>query len=150
FRAIQKVRRGLPPWVTLPGFDPGPVNMVPVDFVAAAIDAIAHRPGLDGRGFHVVDPSPPRFVDTFNLIADAAGAPRMSPRRLSRFVRMLPGVEQVGGQLGALRFLRREWAADFGIPPAVGAAMNASVTYATEHASAALEGTGVSCPPQAS
>ena len=29
---------------------------MPVDYVAAAIDHIAHQDGLDGQAFHLVDP----------------------------------------------------------------------------------------------
>ena len=40
----RRCRRSLP----LPGIEGGTINLVPVDFVAAAIDHIAHREGLDG------------------------------------------------------------------------------------------------------
>ena len=48
-RAIQRSGRALPQWVTLPGIDAGPVNMVPVDFVADALARIALLDGLDGK-----------------------------------------------------------------------------------------------------
>jgi thioester reductase-like protein len=39
----------------------GATNLVPVDYVADAMDALAHEPGLDGRAFHLVNPSPSRL-----------------------------------------------------------------------------------------
>ncbi len=150
FRAIHRLREALPAWVTLPGMDPGRINMVPVDFVAAAITTIALRDGLDGKGFHVVDPDPPPFYRTFNLIAKAAGGPRMAKWTAGGLAKALPGAGPVLGQLGSLKFMRREWAADLGIPPAAVDSMNPHVRYDTTNLLAALEGTGVACPPQAS
>lgn len=148
FRAVHKLRAVLPPWVTLPGLDPGRVNMVPVDFVADAIAAIARQDGLDGKGFHVVDPAPPPFYRTFNLVARAAGGPRMAKWTPSALAKLVPGAGNVVGQLGSLKFMRREWAADLGVPPAAVDSMNAHVEYDTRNLRAALEGTGVACPPQ--
>ena len=34
----------------------GYTNIVPVDYVAAAMDHIAHQPGLDGQAFHLTEP----------------------------------------------------------------------------------------------
>lgn len=148
FLAVHATRKVLPPWVTLPGFDVGRVNMVPVDYVADAIDAIAHRPGLDGRTFHVVDPSPPRFRETYNLIADAAGAPRMGRFRVTDVGKWIPGVSNVASQLGSVRFLRAHYMEALGIPAIVHEAQNRSIEYDTTNTTAALEGTGIECPRQ--
>ena len=56
FKAIQKVRNALPQWFPLVGLEVGHTNLVPVDYVAAAMDHIAHQEGLDGRAFHLVEP----------------------------------------------------------------------------------------------
>jgi len=58
FKAIQKMRELLPPWMPTVGIEGGRINIVPVDFVADAIDYIAHRKGLDGKCFHLTDPEP--------------------------------------------------------------------------------------------
>ena len=39
------------------GIEGGRINVVPVDFVVAAIDHLAHLDGLDGRCFHLTDPA---------------------------------------------------------------------------------------------
>jgi amino acid adenylation domain-containing protein/thioester reductase-like protein len=46
----------------LPRFE-GQVDMVPVDYVARAMVAIARRPDALGRVFHLVNPRPLRFAD---------------------------------------------------------------------------------------
>ncbi len=55
FKVIQRLRDLLPQWVPLVGPEIGDTNIVPVDFVADAMDEIAHREGLDGQAFHLAD-----------------------------------------------------------------------------------------------
>ena len=57
FKLIQKARNALPQWVPLVGPELGWTNLVPVDFVARAMDHIAHEPGLDGQAFHLTSPT---------------------------------------------------------------------------------------------
>src|SRR5947209_7595756 len=56
FTAIKMLRHYLPGWFPLVGPEFGYTNIVPVDFVAAALDHIAHVDGLDGRAFHLTAP----------------------------------------------------------------------------------------------
>ena len=57
------------------GLEGGRINVVPVDFVVAAMDHLAHLDGLDGRTFHLTDPNPLRVGDMLNALARAAHAP---------------------------------------------------------------------------
>ena len=59
FKLIQKMRDALPSWVPMIGLEGGRINVVPVDFIVAAMDHLAHLDGLDGRTFHLTDPNPP-------------------------------------------------------------------------------------------
>ncbi|KIQ19503.1 SDR family oxidoreductase [Rhodococcus sp. MEB064] len=54
----------------------GATNIVPVDYVADALVALVHTPGLDGRAFHLVNPRPQPMREVYSALADAAGAPR--------------------------------------------------------------------------
>ena len=80
FKAIQKLRDSLPRWVPLVGMEGGHVNLVPVDFVAAAAVHLAHAPAADGQCFHLTDPQDHRVGDVLNLFAQAAHAPMMALR----------------------------------------------------------------------
>jgi thioester reductase-like protein len=51
FRLIKKLRKTLPPWMPTIGLEGGRINLVPVDWVASALDHIAHRPGSIGTRF---------------------------------------------------------------------------------------------------
>ncbi|MBS1860817.1 MAG: SDR family oxidoreductase [Actinobacteria bacterium] len=115
FKALQRARRVLPAWLPTVGVEGGEINIVPVDFVAAAIDHIAHQPDLDGRAFHLTDPNPRRAGEVVNIFAKSADAPRMSWRAgtdvtepasgaLRSALRLVPGskraVSAVLGELG--------------------------------------------------
>ena len=60
FKLIQKLRNAFPQWVPMAGPEGGQTNIVPVDFVARAIDHIAHvaEADLPGDTFHLVNPEP--------------------------------------------------------------------------------------------
>src|ERR1700684_735132 len=55
-QAIQRMRHLRPEWTPLVGLDFGHTNVVPVDWVAGALEHIAHEPGLDGKTFHLSNP----------------------------------------------------------------------------------------------
>ncbi|MBI2571547.1 MAG: SDR family oxidoreductase [Candidatus Schekmanbacteria bacterium] len=148
FRAIRKMRDTLPRWFPLVAPAHGPINMVPVDYVAAALDYLAHKEGLDGETFHLVDPAPPRFLDTFNLFADAAGAPRLRRTLDASALSFIPGGPEWLGQLGSLRFIREQIYADLGIPTFLRDAVNDGVRFDTARVDAALAGSGIRCPAQ--
>ena len=90
FKAIQRLRHLLPEWVPLVGLDLGYTNIVPVDWVAGALDHIAHEPDLDGRAFHLTDPQPQRVDEVINELAAAAHAPRFAVSVDKRLTEPLP------------------------------------------------------------
>lgn len=146
FAAIKKLRDSWPRWLPLTSTYDTTLNMVPVDYVADAIDHLAFAPGSDvhdGSCFHVVDPRPPRFRDTFNLIARAAGAPELKGRGLLGYV-----PRSVRDGLGSLAFMRGQMLRDLGIPQSIAKVDNRKVGYDTSVIDAALAGTGIACPPQ--
>src|SRR4051794_16054420 len=77
FPALARLAE-LPTWLPLVGPDLGDTNVVPVDYVAAAMDELIHRPGLDGRAFHLVNPEPQRLVDVVSTFSRAAGGPEVA------------------------------------------------------------------------
>src|SRR5207237_10001217 len=77
---IQRTRQVLPPWFPSIGLEGGRINIVPVDFVVAALDHISHLDGagLAGRCFHLVDPVGYRVGDVLDIFSRAAHAPKMN------------------------------------------------------------------------
>src|SRR3954463_8073925 len=80
FKLLQQMRRVLPAWLPTIGVEGGEINIVPVDYVADAIDHIAHLKGLDGQAFSLTDPSPKTAGEVVNIFAKAADAPQMTVR----------------------------------------------------------------------
>ena len=60
FRTIQRLRGCTPSWLRVVGVEGGEINIVPVDYVAKAMDHIAHQPGPRRPG---VPPHRPRGAD---------------------------------------------------------------------------------------
>lgn len=78
FPALKQLRERVPTWTPLVGLDFGDTNIVPVDYVARAIDHLAHRPEVHQQTFHLVNPSPQSLVDIANDLAIAARAPQFA------------------------------------------------------------------------
>ena len=148
FKALQKVRHSLPEWFPLVGLEVGWTNIVPVDWVAAAMDHIAHQDGHDGRAFHLVNPRPQRAGDVLNTFARAGHAPQMVVRVDKRMTDMLPkGVLSYAMKLPALKDVRRTLLADLGIPDEVLGNMALVPRFDGRDTHRALAGTGIEVPP---
>ena len=91
FKMIQKLRHALPVWFPLIGFEGGYINIVPVDFVADALDHLAHVPGHDGECFHLTDPRQRRVGEVLNLFARSGHAPTMALRLDPKLFDFVPG-----------------------------------------------------------
>jgi NAD(P)-dependent dehydrogenase (short-subunit alcohol dehydrogenase family) len=147
FKAIQKMRNALPPWMPTIGIEGGRINIVPVDFVAGAIDHIAHRKGLDGRCFHLTDPEPYRIGEVLNIFAKAGHAPQMTLRVNAKLFGFIPAPILYG--LGSLAPVKRAMKAvltDLGIPRDVFPFVNWPTRYDNREATKALKGSGIAVP----
>ncbi len=148
FTAIKMARHYLPGWFPLVGPELGYTNIVPVDFVAAAMDHIAHQPGLDGQAFHLTNPKSQRSGDMMNIIARAAHAPQLSLRIDAKLLKALPkGTFSMLMALPAARGVRKALLADFGIPEEVLGYIGLTAEFDTRDTERALEGSGISVPP---
>ncbi|MGI8864041.1 MAG: SDR family oxidoreductase [Solirubrobacteraceae bacterium] len=148
FTAIKMARHYLPGWFPLVGPELGYTNIVPVDFVAAAMDHIAHLPGLDGQAFHLTNPKSQRSGEVMNTIAAAAHAPQMSMRIDTKILKALPkGTFSMLMALPAAKGVRRALLADFGIPEEVLGYIALTAQFDTRDTERALEGSGISIPP---
>jgi NAD(P)-dependent dehydrogenase (short-subunit alcohol dehydrogenase family) len=148
FTAIKLARHYLPGWFPLIGPEFGHTNVVPVDFVAAAMDRIAHLPDLDGQAFHLMSPKGQRSGEVLNAFARAAHAPQLSIRIDSGLLKALPkGTFSMLMQLPAAKGVRRAVLADFGIPDEVLGYIAFNAEFDTRDTERALEGSGIAVPP---
>lgn len=148
FKAIQRARSLLPEWAPLVGVDLGMTNLVPVDWVAAALEHIAHEPELDGRAFHLTDPRPQKTVDVLNEISKAAHAPRFAVAIDKRLVDPLPKWPlRLAGALPPLRQVKGLALRDLGVPEEVLGHMELVPRFDTLETASALAGTPLEQPP---
>ena len=117
FKSLQKLRDALPPWMPMIGIEGGRINIVPVDFVADALDYLAHKKGLDGKCFHLTDPAPHRIGEVLNIFAKAGHAPQMTMRVNARMFGFIPAPILYGlGSLAPIKRMIRAVLTDLGIP----------------------------------
>ena len=148
FKLIQRLRNALPSWMPLIGLEGGQINVVPVDFVAKAMDAIAHMPRLDGQTFHLTDPKARSLGDVTNEFCRAAHAPQFTLRLDSRAAAMLP--KESTAMLAhwpVAQTLKRRLLEGVRIPEAALQYVSSRARFTCDKTQAALTGTGIECPP---
>jgi NAD(P)-dependent dehydrogenase (short-subunit alcohol dehydrogenase family) len=147
FKAIQKMRSLVPPWMPTIGIEGGRINIVPVDFVADALDFIAHKKGLDGKCFHLTDPEPYRIGEVLNIFAKAGHAPQMTMRINAKMFGFIPAPILYGlGSLAPIKRAIRVVLQDLGIPRDVFQFVNWPTRYDNREAMKALKGSGIEVP----
>ncbi|TNJ34608.1 SDR family oxidoreductase [Arenimonas terrae] len=147
FTLIKKMRETLPQWVPTLGIEGGRLNVVPVDFVADAMDHIAHKKGLDGQCFHLVDPEPMRFGELMNTFCRAAHAPEMTMRLDARMLAVVPGaVRSAVSNLPPVKRFTNMVLRDLKIPPATLAFITYPTRFDTRGVERALKGSKIAVP----
>ncbi|WP_433666252.1 SDR family oxidoreductase [Nocardia sp. CA-136227] len=131
----------LPSELPVPIPDLGATNIVPVDYVVAAMLELIAKPGLIGRTFHLTNPEPQPFTEIYNALARAAGAPTA--------IGTVPGSHTALHALGGLPGVPtvRDFLLErFGIPAEVAPHTAFESTFVSESTRAHLRGTGIEVP----
>jgi NAD(P)-dependent dehydrogenase (short-subunit alcohol dehydrogenase family) len=147
FSIIKRIRGALPAWAPMIGVEGGRINLVPVDFVVAAVDHIAHTDKLDGRCFHLTDPHPHRVGEVLNIFAHAGHAPDISMRINVGLLRLLPSSLVKGlGAMPVLNRLRSSVMRDLALPDDVFTFLNYPARFDNTEAQRILEPAGITVP----
>jgi len=150
FKLIQKLRNALPQWVPLAGPEGGQTNVVPVDFVARALDHIAHLPDADlpGDTFHLVNPEPMSVGGALNVFAKAAHAPQFAMRIDSHLTNAIPASIRTGVMaVPPVKRIYTQLLRDFGVPPDAMKNRDFLCHFDARDTLRALTGTGIAVPP---
>ena len=156
FPVIKRLRDALPSWLPLVGIDLGDTNVVPVDYVAKAMDHLAHVEGHDGEAFHLVNPEPQSVVDMLNTFCSAAGAPKFATpidrRVTSSPFRAMPKAIRPASLIssavrsGPVQAALGQTVGRVGIPAEVLSHVNFPSVFDSRRTEAALAGSGISVP----
>ena len=146
FKFIQKLKDVLPNWIPLIGVEGGHFNVVPVDFVADALDHIAHQPDHDGQCFHLTADRSYSLGEIMDIVAGAAQAPRMALKLENRLFDVVPGFVRKGVSALTPNLLLNAALDNLDIPPSAMKFLTFPTEYDNSRAKAALEGTGIAAP----
>ncbi|MCL1633535.1 SDR family oxidoreductase [Luteimonas sp. SX5] len=147
FTFIKKLREMLPQWMPTLGIEGGRINIVPVDFVADAMDHIAHKPKLDRHTFHLTDPEPMRVGEVLNAFARAGHAPEMTMRIDARMFAFVPsGIRGAVGNLPPVRRFVGMLLKDFRIPKQTLKFITYPTRFDNRETERALRGSGIAVP----
>jgi NAD(P)-dependent dehydrogenase (short-subunit alcohol dehydrogenase family) len=147
FKLIQRMRQILPPWMPTIGLEGGRINIVPVDFVVDALDAISHKPGIAKKCYHLVDPEGYRVGDVLDIFSKAAHAPKMNVFVNAALLGFIPRSISKGLMaLAPVRRIRNAVMKDLGLPEDMLTFVNYPTRFDCRDMQAALKGTGIACP----
>ena len=147
FKLIQRMRELLPPWMPSIGIEGGRINIVPVDFVVDALDAISHQPGIEKKCYHLVDPVGYRVGDVLDIFSKAAHAPKMNLFINAALLGFIPRSVTKGLMgLAPVRRVRNAIMKDLGLPEDMLSFVNYPTRFDCRDTQAALKDSGVACP----
>ena len=147
FKLIQRMRQLLPPWLPSIGLEGGRINIVPVDFVVDALDAISHQAGIAKKCYHLVDPVGYRVGDVLDIFSRAAHAPKMNLFINAALLGFIPRSVTKGLMaLAPVRRVRNAIMKDLSLPEEMLTFVNYPTRFDCRDTLAALKGTGVACP----
>ena len=147
FKVIQRMRQILPPWMPSIGIEGGRVNIVPVDFVVAALDHISHHTTTSGKCYHLVDPMGYRIGDVLDIFSKAAHAPKMNLFINAALLGFIPKSVKKGLMaMAPVRRIRNAVIKDLGIPEDMLTFVNYPTRFDRRELDAALKGSGIECP----
>lgn len=148
FELINTISEVLPRWVPLPMYRGNEFNLVPVDFVAKALDHISHQPELDGSCFHLTNPESVSFGEVINDFLKAAKGPTM---KLDVPGERLLDFFPIGARLflqnkAIVARVKMQLLENLGIPKEVLLTEHLNTRYDCSNTLKALEGSGISVP----
>lgn len=148
FNLINQISEIVPRWVPLPVYRGNPMNIVPVDFIAEAMDHIGHSDGHDGKCFHLTNPESMTFGKVINLFLKAAKGPTMQlDVPAERLMDFLPaGAKMFLKNKAIVAGVKMSVLQNLGIPKEVMLTEHLTTTYDCSNTLSALEGSGIACP----
>jgi NAD(P)-dependent dehydrogenase (short-subunit alcohol dehydrogenase family) len=120
---------------------------VPVDFVVAAIDHLAHLDGLDGRAFHLTDPNPMRVGDLLSVLAKAAHGPAFTVKINASLFGLAPRALTRGLMaLTPFRRMQKMMMKELGLPEAIFMFVNYPTRFDSRETHKLLGPAGITVP----
>ncbi len=147
FPIIKQIRNKVPKWLPLLGVEGGKFPLAPVDYVADAMIALAHKPGLEGQAFHLIQKPQDSIGRVLEIMFDAAHGPEFAKKyELPELPQVVPGALRETAKILPLEMAMRQMSKAIGIPvSALGYVRNKAV-FDDRRTREALKDTEVRCP----
>ena len=151
FPIIKRIRDSVPKWLPLLGVEGGLMPLAPVDFVADAMVAIAHKKGLDGKAFHLVQTSHDTVGRVTEIFFDAAYGPGFArkfelpelpdivPRNVAKGLANSPATMPIDSAM-------RQMSRAIGLPVSALGYLTNKAMFDDSNTRAALKDTDIKCP----
>ncbi len=146
FKFIQKLKDVLPNWMPLIGVEGGKFNIVPVDFVADALDHIAHQEDGNGECFHLTADRSYSLGEMMDVIAGAAQAPRWPVKLDNSLFDAVPGIVKKGVSAMTPKMVLNAALENLDIPPSAMQFLTFPTEYDNRKAKAALADSNIDAP----
>lgn len=146
FKTLQKLSFAVPKWLPLVGIEGGKVPLAPVDYVVKAMDYIAHKDGLDGQAFCLIQSKSPSVGELLQTILEAAHGPEFA--KTFEMPEMPAAMKQLTSQLTSRipRNVEKKISNMIGVPLSVLGYVSNRAIFDDKNARAALKGSGIKCP----
>ena len=147
FPIIKQIRNKVPKWLPLLGVEGGKFPIAPVDYVADAMVAIAHKPDLDEQVFHLIQKPQDSVGRVLEIMFDAAHGPGFAKKyALPELPEVVPGALRETARILPLDAALRQMSKAVGIPvSALGYVRNKAV-FDDRNTREALADTDIRCP----
>jgi NAD(P)-dependent dehydrogenase (short-subunit alcohol dehydrogenase family) len=146
FKAVQRVSLRVPQWMPLLGVEGGSVPIVPVDYVVAAMDWLAHEDHFDRRCFHLFQAHSPTVGRLLEIFLGTAHGPEVvSKLNVSPVAGVISSVSRQLGRATPER-AKRQLADAIGVPISVLSYAWNRTEFDARDTRAALRGSGIKCP----
>lgn len=146
FKTIQKLSYAVPKWLPLLGIEGGKVPLAPVDYVAKAMDYIAHKDGLDGQAFCLIQSDSPTVGTLLQTLMEAAHGPQFAAAiELPEIPQSVRGVTARFSQRIPAT-VSRSISKAIGVPVSVLGYVTNPAVFDDKNARRALRGSGITCP----
>lgn len=145
FKLIQQIRDELPKWLPLAMVEAGKLPVCPVDYVADAMDEIAHKPGLDAQAFHLVQADHPTVGELVGSMLQAAHGPSIA-RQVDVPMSAIVKSARSASALLPTQLFGSAFQQLTGMPLSILGYADNQCEFDDSATRAALEGSDISCP----
>ncbi|NNL56393.1 MAG: SDR family oxidoreductase [Pseudomonadales bacterium] len=147
FDAIKNISKVVPEGLPLAMTKAGTLNIVPVDFVADAIDHLAHLPDKNHECFFITDPEGIRVGDLIKTLLKVSGGGKLKPIDMPLLDATTEKAGRALGKIPPVKMLSEAVFKRMGIPAEVIGYINFPTLYDSEQTTALLAEAGIACPP---